>query len=67
MIIGDSSALITLAIIDQLGLLEKQYNMLFVPLAVYNEVIKIGRPQSDKLKLFLQDKVKTIISKNCSI
>jgi len=60
MIIGDSSALITLAIIDQLALLEKQYSTLFVPSAVYNEVIQIGRPQSDKLKLFLQDKVKAI-------
>ena len=54
MIIGDSSALIALSVIDKLELLEKLYTKLYVPQAVYDEVTQIGRPQSDKLKQFLQ-------------
>jgi len=56
MIIGDSSALITLAIIDQLALLEitMQY-IICSARSLYNEVIQIRQPQSNKLKLFLQD------------
>ena len=41
MIIGDSSALIALAVVDQLGLLEKLYDNLLVPQAVYDEVTQI--------------------------
>ncbi|SFV60735.1 hypothetical protein MNB_SV-6-1885 [hydrothermal vent metagenome] len=53
MIIGDSSALIALAVVDKLELLEKLYENLFVPQAVYDEVTQVERPQSDKLKKFL--------------
>lgn len=60
MIVGDSSALIALAIIDKLELLEKLYQNLYIPQAVYDEVTEIGRPQSDKLKLFLRNRVKTV-------
>ena len=60
MIVGDSSALIALAIIDKLELLEKLYKNLYIPQAVYEEVTEIGRPQSDKLKLFLGNRVKTV-------
>ncbi len=60
MIVGDSSALIALAIIDKLELLEKLYKNLYIPQAVYDEVTEIGRPQSDKLKLFLSNRVKTV-------
>ena len=60
MIIGDSSALIALAVVDQLGLLEKLYDNLLVPQAVYDEVTQIGRPQSDTLKVFLQNRVKVV-------
>jgi len=60
MIVGDSSALIALAVVDQLGLLEKLYDILYVPQAVYNEVIQIDRPQSDKLKNFLHHKVQVV-------
>jgi len=60
MIVGDSSALIALAIIDKLELLEKLYKNLYIPQAVYDEVTEIGRPQSDKLKLFLGNRVKTV-------
>ena len=60
MIIGDSSALIALAVIDKLDLLEKLFDELYVPKAVFDEVTKIEKPQSDKLKKFLQNKVKTV-------
>ncbi len=60
MIIGDSSALIALAVINKLELLEKLYENLFVPQAVYDEVVQIGRPQSDKLKRFLKNRVKVV-------
>jgi len=60
MIIGDSSALIALSVVDKLELLEALYENLFVPQAVYNEVTQVGRPQSDKLKKFLQNRVKVV-------
>jgi predicted nucleic acid-binding protein len=60
MIIGDSSALITLAMIDKLYLLEELYSTLYVPQAVYDEVTIIDRPQRDKLKAFLKDKIKVV-------
>jgi len=59
-IIGDSSALIALAVVDQLGLLEKLYDECYVPEAVYHEVTQIGKPQSQKLTTFLEGKVKVI-------
>ncbi|CAA6823019.1 MAG: Unknown protein [uncultured Sulfurovum sp.] len=60
MIIGDSSALIALSVVNKLELLEQLYENLFVPQAVYDEVTLIGRPQSDKLKRFLQSRVKVV-------
>jgi len=60
MIIGDSSALIALAVVDKLELLEQLYEKLYVPQAVYDEVIQVGRPQSDRLKQFLQSRVKVV-------
>jgi len=60
MIIGDSSALIALSVVNKLELLEKLYKNLFVPQAVYDEVTQVGRPQSDKLKRFLQSRVKVV-------
>ena len=60
MIIGDSSALIALCVVDKLELLEKLYENLSVPQAVYDEVTQVGRPQSDKLKQFLQSRVKVV-------
>lgn len=60
MIIGDSSALIALAVVDKLELLEQLYENLYVPQAVYDEVTEVGRPQSDRLKQFLQVRVKVV-------
>ncbi|MBU1669121.1 DUF3368 domain-containing protein [bacterium] len=60
MIIGDSSALIALSVVDKLELLEALYENLFVPQAVYDEVTQVGRPQSDKLTKFLQNRVRVV-------
>jgi len=57
MIIGDSSALIALSAMDRLDILEKLFNKVYVPKAVYEEVTKSNKAESKKLKLFLKDKV----------
>ena len=60
MVIGDSSALVALAVVNQLELLEKLYDTLYIPQAVFDEVTQIGKPQSNKLRQFLQSKVKQV-------
>ncbi len=60
MIIGDSSALVTLSIMDRLDLLEPIFGKVYVPQAVYNEVTISDKPQSIKLKNFLKDKIVTV-------
>ena len=60
MIIGDSSALVALATMDRLDLLEKIFDKIYVPQAVYDEVTISYKPQSIKLKKFLSDKVVTV-------
>jgi hypothetical protein len=59
-IIGDSSALVALAVVNQLELLEKLYDKLYIPQAVFDEVTQIGKPQSNKLRQFLQSRVKRV-------
>jgi len=59
-IIGDSSALVALAVVNQLELLEKLYDKLYIPQAVFDEVTQVGKPQSDKLRQFLQSRVKRV-------
>ena len=60
MIIGDSSALVTLATMDRLDLLEKIFDEIYVPQAVYDEVSISYKPQSIKLKKFLANKVEVV-------
>ena len=60
MVIGDSSALVTLTIVDKLDVLEKLFGNLYIPDAVYKELTQIEKPYSNKLKNFLKDKVKTV-------
>jgi len=57
MIIGDSSALVALATMDRLDLLEKIFEKIYIPQAVYDEVSISYKPQSIRLKEFLKDKV----------
>jgi predicted nucleic acid-binding protein len=51
-IISDSSPLISLAIIGQLGLLEKLYDDIYIPAAVFEEVIQAEKPFAKELKSF---------------
>jgi len=60
MIIGDSSALVSLATMDRLNLLEKIFGKIYVPQAVYDEVTISYKPQSVKLKEFLTHKVVSV-------
>ena len=60
MIIGDSSALVALATMDRLELLEEIFDTIYVPQAVYEEVSISYKPQSVKLKKFLANKVVTV-------
>jgi predicted nucleic acid-binding protein len=60
MIIGDSSALVAMATMDRLDLLEKIFGKVYVPQAVYNEVTTSHKAQSLKLKNFLDDKIVSI-------
>ena len=60
MIIGDSSALVSLATMDRLDLLEKIFGKIYVPQAVYDEVTISYKPQSVKLKEFLSNKVVSV-------
>lgn len=57
MIIGDSSALVALSIMDRLDLLESVFEKFYVPQAVYDEVAVSDKPHSAKLKVFLVGKV----------
>ncbi len=63
-LVADSSALIALALIDKLDLLDKLFGKVFVPKEVYNEVIKAEKPESHKLKYFLQDKIAELQHEN---
>jgi len=60
MIIGDSSALVALSIMDRLDLLESIFGKVYVPQAVYDEVTISYKPQSLKLKNYLKDKIVTV-------
>ena len=57
MIIGDSSALVALSIMDRLDLLESIFGKINIPKAVNNEVTISYKPQIVKLKIFLANKI----------
>lgn len=57
MIIGDSSALIALAVLDRLEVLDKLFKNVYVPKAVFDEVTKSNKAYSNKLKNYLKDKI----------
>jgi predicted nucleic acid-binding protein len=62
-IISDSSPLISLAVIRKLNILKSLYKEINVPTAVYEEVVKVDKPFSRELKLFLNDKIKGVKNK----
>jgi predicted nucleic acid-binding protein len=56
-LIADSSALITLAIVDKLNVLEKLFGEVYVPRAVYNEVREKNKEESQKIEEYSQNRV----------
>ncbi len=59
-LIADASALIALASCNSLTLLEALYKEVLVPDAVFLEVTVAGKPQSDRLRAYLQGKVRSV-------
>jgi len=62
-LIADSSALIALAVVDKLNILESLFGEVYVPRAVYDEVSLQSKGESEKLALYCNDKVIDITSK----
>lgn len=59
-LVADASALIALSACDSLGLLEAIFGNVIVPEAVYFEVAGTSKPQSDRLRNYLQGKVRAV-------
>lgn len=59
-LIADASALIALAACDSLSLLEGLFGTVLVPEAVYLEVASVDKPQSARLRTYLQGKVRSV-------
>ncbi len=62
-LIADSSALIALAIIDKLEILQKLFGKVYVPRAVYDEISKENKTEAKKLTKFCKNKVLDIETK----
>lgn len=59
-LVADASALIALATCNSLDLLEALFGNVLVPEAVYEEVAAQGKPQSARLRSYLQGKVRAV-------
>lgn len=57
---ADCSALIALSVCDSLGLLEQLFESVVVPETVYREATQSGKQEAQKLKTFLQGKVRRV-------
>ncbi len=61
-LVADSSALIALAVIDKLELLDDIFKEVYIPRAVFNEICNKNKSQSEKLTAYCNDKVLDINS-----
>jgi len=61
-LIADSSALIALAVVDKLDVLDELFGEVYVPRAVYNEISHQSKDESEKLADYCKDKVLNIAS-----
>ncbi len=59
-LVADASALIALATCDSLVLLDAIFGNVLVPDAVYAEVTESDKPQSNRLRSYLQGKVRVV-------
>jgi hypothetical protein len=57
LVVADTSALVALAACDALAILDRLLEDLRVPAAVFEECTVIGKPESARLKAFLQGRV----------
>lgn len=59
-LVADCSALVALAVCDSLDLLERLFDTVVVPEAVYREATQPDKKQAQILKVFLQGKVRRV-------
>lgn len=59
-LVADASALIALATCDSLGLLEAIFSNVLVPETVFFEVTALDKPQSSRLRSYLDGKIRTV-------
>ena len=59
-LVADASALIALSACDSLHLLEALFGNVIVPEAVFFEVAGTNKPQSERLRNYLQGKVRAV-------
>lgn len=59
-IVADSSPLISFAIIEKLDILPRLFTNIYIPKAVYNEMIIWDKPYSTMLKLFSEGRIKFV-------
>ena len=60
LVVGDSSALVALAVCDALKLLDKRFDTVCVPGAVFAECTVSGKTASDRLGIYLADKTVSV-------
>ena len=56
-LIADSSALVALAIVDKLDVLEILFGSVYIPTAVFNEISRKDKPESEKLTDYCMNRV----------
>lgn len=59
-IVSYSSPLISLAILNKLDILERIFDEIYIPNAVYEEIAQQNKPHSKELKNFATNRVKQI-------
>lgn len=59
-LMADCSALVALAVCDSLNLLERLFDSVVAPEAVYHEATRPDKKQALTLKIFLQGKVRQV-------
>jgi predicted nucleic acid-binding protein len=62
-IVCDSSALIALALCNQLGVLDELYHIVLLPQAVYDECVYSGKPGADLIAEWARNKVVEVENK----
>ncbi len=56
-LIADSSALVALAIVDKLDVLDRLFGSVYIPKAVFDEISKKDKPESEKLTDYCMSRV----------